>query len=239
MSSPDLEAVMQLQELDTQLDQARYRRAHLPERADLVSVQAEIDRISRLLGEASSELQAIVKTQTEVEGELSVTEARMVELEARFYSGTVTASRDLMAITEEIESLKRRKSQLEDRVLETMTEREPLDSNVVGLQSSLDTLGEQSTRLSAALASAEAAVDADLLTIERARAEARTAVPQSLATQYEKLREHLGGVGAARLNGASCSGCHLTLPATELERARKAGEGTVLTCEQCGRILVP
>lgn len=239
MSSPDLEAVMRLQELDTELDQTRYRRAHLPERAELVSVQADIDRISVLLREASSELESIVKAQTQVEGELSAAETRITELDARFYSGTVTASRDLMAITEEVESLKRRKSQLEDKVLETMTEREPLDSNAVGLQAALDTLTEQSARLSVALAGAEAAIDAELAAIEQSRTEARANVPDSLADQYEKLRQHLGGVGAARLNGGSCSGCHLTLPATELERARKAGEGTVLTCEQCGRILVP
>jgi hypothetical protein len=36
----------------------------------------------------------------------------------------------------------------------------------------------------------------------------------------------------------SCSGCHLTLPAMEVDRIRKAPADEVITCDQCGRILV-
>jgi predicted nucleic acid-binding Zn-ribbon protein len=43
----------------------------------------------------------------------------------------------------------------------------------------------------------------------------------------------------ARLAGARCGGCHLTLPATELDGIRRAPPDTVSRCEQCNRILVP
>ena len=36
----------------------------------------------------------------------------------------------------------------------------------------------------------------------------------------------------------SCSGCHLTLPATEIDRIKKAPPDAFFTCDQCGRILV-
>jgi predicted nucleic acid-binding Zn-ribbon protein len=45
-------------------------------------------------------------------------------------------------------------------------------------------------------------------------------------------------VGAARVVGSSCGGCHLTLPATELDRIRRAEPDALVTCDQCGRILV-
>ena len=60
-----------------------------------------------------------------------------------------------------------------------------------------------------------------------------------LLARYEQLRSKLGGTGAARLVGGSCSGCHLTLSSMELDRVRKAPPDAVITCEQCGRILVP
>ena len=44
--------------------------------------------------------------------------------------------------------------------------------------------------------------------------------------------------GAARLVGGSCSGCHLVLPSMEVDRIRKAPPDAVITCDQCGRILV-
>ncbi len=67
----------------------------------------------------------------------------------------------------------------------------------------------------------------------------RPNVSDDLLARYEQLRSKLGGTGAARLVGGSCSGCHLTLSSMELDRVRKASPDAVITCEQCGRILVP
>ncbi|MDQ1445435.1 MAG: C4-type zinc ribbon domain, partial [Acidimicrobiaceae bacterium] len=44
--------------------------------------------------------------------------------------------------------------------------------------------------------------------------------------------------GAAKLVGSNCSGCHLSLPATELDRIRHGSPDQVVFCDQCGRILV-
>ena len=62
--------------------------------------------------------------------------------------------------------------------------------------------------------------------------------PARLRTRYERLRAHLGGVGAARLVGDRCEGCHLTLPSMELERIHHLPADTFATCPQCDRILV-
>ena len=44
----------------------------------------------------------------------------------------------------------------------------------------------------------------------------------------------------ARLVGNTCQGCRLTIPATEVDRIRKAGpDGDVAHCDNCGAILVP
>ena len=64
------------------------------------------------------------------------------------------------------------------------------------------------------------------------------AVPQPLLTAYDRLRSRLGGVAVARLVGGRCDGCHLSLPAMELDRIRHQSAGSLETCEQCGRILV-
>ena len=56
---------------------------------------------------------------------------------------------------------------------------------------------------------------------------------------YEQCREKANGVGAARLVGSTCQGCHLSIPATEVARVKKAPPGTVEHCDNCGTILVP
>ena len=79
----------------------------------------------------------------------------------------------------------------------------------------------------------------DVATERKARDELAGATPAELAAQYDRLRARLGGIGAARLVNGACTGCHLALAATELDRIRRAQADTVLFCEQCGRIVVP
>ncbi len=93
-------------------------------------------------------------------------------------------------------------------------------------------------RLEAELVVAEAEVD-ELIEQERnQRATAADGLPDDLMGTYEKLRSKLGGVGAARLAGDSCSGCHLSLPSGELERLRREPPDSLCYCDNCQRILV-
>lgn len=63
-------------------------------------------------------------------------------------------------------------------------------------------------------------------------------LPADLVTTYTKLRERLGGIGAAQLQGKRCTGCRMELTAADLGRIAAAAPNAVLRCEECGRILV-
>ncbi|MHB8671421.1 MAG: zinc ribbon domain-containing protein, partial [Acidimicrobiales bacterium] len=93
-------------------------------------------------------------------------------------------------------------------------------------------------RLQAAIAEASVELELELEAQVAARAAAAHGIPAALIERYEALRARLDGVGAARLVHGTCSGCHLALPATELDRLRRQPPDAVVFCEQCGRILV-
>ncbi|MDP9073476.1 MAG: C4-type zinc ribbon domain-containing protein, partial [Actinomycetota bacterium] len=88
------------------------------------------------------------------------------------------------------------------------------------------------------LAVREGEIDREIDAVNDSRAAAAAVVPDDLLETYARLREHLGGVGAARLVGPLCSGCHLRLPASALDQMRRQPSDTLFFCEQCGRILV-
>jgi predicted nucleic acid-binding Zn-ribbon protein len=64
-------------------------------------------------------------------------------------------------------------------------------------------------------------------------------VTPSLLADYERRRGHNRGAGAARLIGDTCQACHLSIPSTEVENIRRAPEGSISYCDNCGAILVP
>ena len=67
----------------------------------------------------------------------------------------------------------------------------------------------------------------------------RAAIDADAGRGLRGCRAKANGVGAARLVGNTCQGCHLTIPATEVDRIRKAADGPIVFCDNCGTILVP
>lgn len=238
MSTEDLDALLDLQEIDTSIDQHRHRRATLPQRAALDEIERHAGEIRSTLREATAARDAVAGRQDELEAELATTENRSAEVSRRLYSGEVSASRELQAMSEELDSLKARGSGIEDRILAVLEEREPLDEQVLRNESEVARLRAEGAAAREALAAAEGEVDSEIEVLDRRREEAAGRVAGSLLGQYERLRSKLGGVAVARLVGSRCDGCHLTLPATELDRIRHLPLGEMVTCDQCGRILV-
>ncbi len=230
--------LLRVQEHDTAADRLRHRRATLPELAELAAVETSLVDVETALADASGRLATVAREQRRLEDELAATEGRIADLERRLYSGVVTVPRELQAMQADLESLRRRRSALEDEVLDTMAAREPVDAEVAALESERARLDEEGARLRGVVAEVQAGIDAELVGEEARRAEAATGLPADLTALYERLRARHGGIGAAPLVGARCGGCHLTLPATEVDRIRREPPDALITCDQCGRILV-
>lgn len=233
-----LENLLVVQEHDTALDQLRHRRATLPERAHLAAVEQRLVELDAQLADARARRDEVAGRQSALEAEIATADNRIAEVEKRLYGGTVSASRELTAMSEEVDHLKARRSATEDKVLEVMEEREPVDAEVTQLESTQADLDGEVLAARDALAAAERVADDEIAAKTAEREAAAKDVPADLTATYERLRSKLGGVGAAKLVGSNCSGCHLSLPATELDRIRHAKGDELFFCDQCGRILV-
>jgi predicted nucleic acid-binding Zn-ribbon protein len=236
--APPLARLLAVQDHDTVIDQLRHRRASLPERAELAGIDRQLGALEVGTKERRVVRDELGGRQGALEQQIEASKSRRATIEKRLFSGQVVASRELQAMNEEVKHLARHITELEDREIEVMEALEPLDRELQAGDVTRDALEKDSQRLRAAIGTTEAALDAELAGEDRARAAAAATVNDELLTRYEKLRAKLGGTGAARLVGGSCSGCHLTLSSMELDRVRKAPPDAVITCEQCGRILV-
>ncbi len=230
--------LLQVQEHDTAADRLRHRRQTLPEAAALAASEDELAGLEATLAGVGTDAAESAKLQRRLEGELALLESKISELDAKLYSGAVTVPRELQAMQTEGDAMRQRRAALEDEVLEAMSARETVDEQVAGLERRRSELDGECVRLRVAVAEAQAQVDRDLTAEVAARADAATRIPADVTALYEQLRAHLGGVAAAPLVNGRCGGCHLALPATEIDRLRKEPAETLVRCEQCERILV-
>lgn len=230
--------LLHLQGHDTRADQLRHRLAHLPEReayAEHDRRLAEHDRAQGTLEARRAELQ---RDQKRIEDEVASVEAKAAEVDRTLYSGTVTSPRELQALQDELAALRRRQRQLEDRVLELMEQVEPLDAELAAGATTRRELEERGRALADALAEAERAITAELEAVLAEREAIAATVPADLLARYDTLRAQLQGIAVAPLTGGSCGGCHLQLSAVELDRIRRQPPDALVTCEECGRLLV-
>ncbi|MEY2462312.1 MAG: uncharacterized protein QOH64_450 [Acidimicrobiaceae bacterium] len=230
--------LLEVQALDTTTDQLTHRRAHLPERAELAATEQSLAELSKARTKVEAERDQIAREQKRYEDEAASIEAKAVHENTTLYAGKVTAAKELQAIQDEIASLKRRQTDLEDHVLELMEQIEPLDAELAAHAAEQDRLDALAIALTVTIAEAESTIDAELARVAESRAKAAVQIPSDLMEEYERLRRALGGIGAARLVGNRCEGCHLTLPSMEDDRIRHAPPDTPEHCSECDRILV-
>jgi predicted nucleic acid-binding Zn-ribbon protein len=238
VTTADLEGLMALQDLDIAIDQRRHSREQLPQRDELARIDREAAGLRPSLQTVTAARDALADRQREAETELAATEQRADAVSRRMYSGEVSASRELQAMSDDVDGLKARASMLEDQVLEILDERQPVDEQLADLTARVRDLARHRSETVRDLEKAEAEVDVELSEIERRRGEAAANIAAPLLATYDQLRARLGGIAVSRLVGSHCDGCHLTLPATELDRIRHLPPGELVTCDQCGRILI-
>jgi predicted nucleic acid-binding Zn-ribbon protein len=232
------DTLMRVQEHDIVIDQLRHRIEAMPERVALVGVRERQAAVAAALAELQAQVDDLSARQAELEERIAVSARRRHELEERMRSGAVTASKDLQAIDHEVTQLAERQRTLEDEELVLMEEEEPLDAALATHRVTAAELEAEAARLTEAASATEAELRVSIEAESAARTEAAVGLPAELAERYERLRSHLGGIGAARLIGDRCDGCHLTLPSVEIERIHAMAADTFATCPQCDRILV-
>ena len=239
MADPVLEPLLEVQAHDLVVARLRYRRQRLPERALLTAEQAAQADLERASDERAHGMRLLDRERRRLEEEIDSIEARAGNSERRLYSGDVHAPKELQALAHEVEALQRRKRELEDELLDVMERTEPLIAETVALEERRRQVEAEMVRLRGVVADQEVEIDGRLAEESAARSAAAERVPPDLLATYERLRDQLGGIGVARLYAGRCTGCHLGLPAVELDALRRAPEGAVVRHEECGRILVP
>jgi predicted nucleic acid-binding Zn-ribbon protein len=239
VSAEALERLLVLQEHDLALDRLRHRRETLPERAELEANARALVSIGGQLDELAAQRDTVRAEEKRLDDEAQALGARAAEVDQKLYSGTVTSPRELQAMQADIDMLKRHRTDLEDRELEVMEQRETLDNEITTREGERKRLRDEVARLESVIGANEAEIDAEAATEIAARAEVVAGIPDALRRDYQRRREQNRGAGAARLVGTTCQACHLTIPSTEAERIRRADGNEVAYCDNCGAILVP
>ncbi|MDO5503856.1 MAG: C4-type zinc ribbon domain-containing protein [Actinomycetia bacterium] len=229
--------LLDVQAIDTRLDQIQHARTHLPQLAEI----ADLEDKSAVLSDEHVRVQT---AHDDVQRELRKSEMDVQQVrdraardEQRLNSGQGSA-KDLQALQHELQSLARRQNELEDIELEVMERAEAIESDLSELQAGRERLAAQLGELELSRDLALGKLDAEADEISAPREGLVGEVGEELIALYEKIRATHGGLAAAPLRQRRCGGCQLELNAVDLNTIRAAADDEVIRCEECRRILV-
>lgn len=233
-----LNHLLTIQDHDTTLDALRHQRANLPEFEQVAAVEADLATVESEAATVQAERHELERTQKRYEDEVSLLEDRIAEENGKLYGGEVTGAKDLQALQDEIKGLEDRRRLVEDNILDVMEAAEPVDAQLAQLGEKRARFDIARAELLATVDARQAEIDAEIADVESRRAEGAAAVAPDLVAEYERIRSRPGVVGVAKLVGSTCHGCHLELPAVEVDRLKRLPADELIHCEECGCILV-
>ena len=125
-----------------------------------------------------------------------------------------------------------------DRILTLMEQVEPLTQSRDGLDERTAQADRRVNELRATIEVHEAEIEGALTAAEIERADVADSIDPDHLTRYEQIQAGFGGVAVVSFVGKNCAGCPLSMPAVEADRVRKAAVGTLIDCQECGRLVV-
>jgi len=233
----DQRRLLDVQALDTKLDQLRHRRNSLPELARIAELDAQIEDLDAAIATSRTAVGDLRRELAKAEADVQQVRDRAARNEQRLASGTGSA-KDLQALQSEIESLARRQGDLEEVELEVMERLESHESALNELTSAHAALFNQRAEVQATRDAAWATIDAEADQVAAERARTVEPLPENLVAIYERLRGKLGGFAVASLRHGRSEGSGMMVPPIELNAIKATPEDQLVYCEESGRILV-
>jgi len=221
-----------LQQIDSQIDQ-------INNRLRAIEVALKADKTVRLAQKRKEQSQEVVKTDQkklrDAEHDVQAQRVKIEQSESTLYGGKVRNPKELQDLQNEVASLKRYLSVLEDRLLEAMISVEAAEENLQADSKLFEKAMSATATQHKDLSREKESLLIDLDRLEGQRSAATISIPDEDIQIYDQLRRSRSGVAVARIVDKCCSACGTTLNSALLHAARSPNQ--MSRCDGCNRIL--
>jgi|SoiMethySBSTD1v2_1073268.scaffolds.fasta_scaffold61856_2 uncharacterized protein len=228
---PDLASTIRLQEIDNRLGDLAREIAALPKH--IAEIEKKLVSHERKLEADRAALSANQKERKKCEGDIQLQDQKISKLKDQML--LAKTNDQYRAFQNEIDFCQKEIRKFEDRILELMSESEPLEKNVKAAEIALKAEKAQ-VESEKQVARERTAVDEKAsaeLQAERATVVASMTAP--IYQLYERVRKARKGIGVAEALEGRCSACHMALRPQFFQELKRGT--TVMSCESCLRIL--
>jgi uncharacterized protein len=221
-----------LQQIDTQLDQARTR---LKEIDTILKGEVRIHHAEAEASKKEKKLAEARKAMKRAEEDVEAQNIKIEQTESTLYGGKVRNPKELQDLQQEAAALKRYRSVLEDRQLDLMMAVEEAEDQYQQAARNLSDVQGLVMGQHATLVGERSKLEKDVDRLEVERSAAHGSIDEEDLKLYDTLRRQRMGLAVTKVVDNSCSACGSTLTPAAVQTAHSHNQ--ITRCTFCGRIL--
>jgi predicted nucleic acid-binding Zn-ribbon protein len=228
---PDLKLVIRLQEIDNRLAELQREITALPKH--IAEIEKKLISHERKLDADKAALAANQKERKKCDSDIQTQEQKISKLKDQMLQAKT--NEQYRAFQTEIEFCQTEIRKAEDRILELMSESEPLDRNVKAAEASLKSEKAQVEGEKQQARERTATTQAAAQGLQKERADIVKDVTPAAYQRYERARKARRGIGVAEVVDGRCTVCNMSVRLQYFQDLKKGDQ--ILSCESCQRIL--
>ena len=222
--------LIELQEIDSQLDDLNSLLGDLPKMVDDLNTQ-ELNLASKV-EEDKKRSKDISLSLNKSETANKTIQGKIDKLTDQLF--LVTNNKQYDALTLEIDHLKEKKENHESQILEDIEENEELEKSIDENEKLLSELKSDLEVRRKKLEAALSETADEKAALESSREKQISKIDSSVIQIYSKVISARSGLAVVPLSGDSCGGCGAALP---IQMASEIRGGKTHTCFNCGRFV--
>jgi predicted nucleic acid-binding Zn-ribbon protein len=232
---PDLKLAIRLQSIDQRLAELSREIAALP--VHIAEIEKKMHSHERRLEADRAALTANQKERKQREGDIQMQEQKISKLKDQMLQAKTNDQ--YRAFQHEIEFCEKEIRKFEDRILELMSESEPLEKNVKAADAALQTERKQVESEKQSARERTAVDQKASAELQGERAGIVNEMTPATYQRYERVRKARAGIAVAEAivvgKEGRCSVCHMALRPQFFQDLKKGDQ--VMACESCSRML--
>lgn len=230
----DQQTLLKISEIDVELSRAALTRKQLIDSTEIIEAREEVLVIADQLIDARNRVADLEAELSRFEVDLDLVEKRIIKDREALRS--TSSAKDAQGIEHELDTLAKRKGDLEDIELGIMEALEVERKNLERVEASKAEAAEKISLLEKNLSDAVLAVDNQISELNQRRQFTLSTLNPELANAYESKAAR--GVAAGRLNGRECGACRLSITATDYDDIASKPSDFLPQCPNCSAFLV-
>jgi predicted nucleic acid-binding Zn-ribbon protein len=220
----------QLQELDIEIEQAEQSLAL---KTGQLGNRETLDAVREKLASAQKRFDELKHQRHDAEWQVDDLLSKIAATEKQLYGGKVTNPKELSNLQHEINTLKSRSDELQNKALGIIDLAEAGEKDAAAASSEYKKVEEEWHRQQKQLAGEIEQLKVNLVDLKQERGQLAGQIDAPVIALYEKIRRQKKQA-VAKVEQGICRACRISLSASALQKARS---GQPVLCGSCGRIL--